>query len=58
MDGYPNNQVLYIGDEPRDVHASNKAGVQVIGVSWGLAGEEGLGSMNKDLNDNIIVLTL
>lgn len=34
-------QVLYVGDEPRDVTASHKAGIQVIGVSWGLAGNEG-----------------
>jgi phosphoglycolate phosphatase len=34
-------QVLYVGDEPRDVTASHKAGIQAIGVSWGLAGSEG-----------------
>ena len=35
------DQVLYIGDEPRDVTASHKAGVQVVGVTWGLGGPEG-----------------
>lgn len=39
--GLENNQVLYVGDEPRDVTASHKAGIQVLGVSWGLAGREG-----------------
>jgi phosphoglycolate phosphatase len=35
------NQVLYIGDEPRDVTASRKSGVGIIGVSWGFGGKEG-----------------
>lgn len=34
-------QVLYVGDEPRDVTACRKAGIPIIGVSWGLAGNEG-----------------
>jgi phosphoglycolate phosphatase len=39
--GLETRQVLYVGDEPRDVTASHKAGIQVIGVTWGLAGSEG-----------------
>lgn len=39
--GLEADQILYVGDEPRDVTASRKAGIQVIGVSWGLAGTEG-----------------
>lgn len=35
------NRVLYVGDEPRDVTASHKAGVGVVGVTWGLGGKEG-----------------
>lgn len=41
-------QVLYVGDEPRDVQASRKAGIQVIGVSWGLGGEEGFEAATPD----------
>jgi len=39
--GLEKDQILYVGDEPRDVTASRKAGVHVIGVTWGLAGVEG-----------------
>jgi phosphoglycolate phosphatase len=42
------NQVLYVGDEPRDVTASHKAGIQVVGVSWGLAGTEGFEKVAPD----------
>ncbi len=45
------NQILYVGDEPRDVTASRKAGVQVLGVSWGLAGVEGF---EKAMPDKIV----
>ena len=38
--GLSNNQVLYVGDEPRDVVASHRAGIQVVAVSWGLGGKE------------------
>jgi phosphoglycolate phosphatase len=41
-------QVLYVGDEPRDVTASHKAGIQVIGVTWGLAGNEGFETIIPD----------
>ncbi len=44
-----NNQVLYVGDEPRDVKASHKAGVQVIGVTWGLGGPEGFEKQKPDV---------
>jgi phosphoglycolate phosphatase-like HAD superfamily hydrolase len=29
-------EVIYVGDEIRDIEASRKAGVPVIAVSWGL----------------------
>ena len=35
------DSVIYVGDEPRDVAACRKAGIPIIGVSWGLAGNEG-----------------
>jgi phosphoglycolate phosphatase len=46
--GLNNNQVLYVGDEPRDVTASHKAGIQVVGVSWGIAGLEGFEKVSPD----------
>jgi phosphoglycolate phosphatase len=42
-------RVLYVGDEPRDVTASHKAGIRVIGVSWGLAGVEGFEVIAPDV---------
>jgi HAD superfamily hydrolase (TIGR01549 family) len=35
-------QVIYVGDEPRDVISSKRAGVKVFGVTWGIGGKEGL----------------
>ncbi len=43
------SDVVYIGDEPRDIGASRKAGISVIGVSWGLAGVDGLGKTPPDI---------
>ena len=42
-------EVVYVGDEPRDIVASRKADVAVIGVTWGLAGVEGLGKTPPDI---------
>ncbi len=41
--------VVYVGDEPRDVVACRKADIAVIGVSWGLAGVDGLGQTPPDI---------
>ena len=41
--------VVYVGDEPRDIVASRKADISVIGVSWGLAGVDGLGKTPPDI---------
>jgi phosphoglycolate phosphatase-like HAD superfamily hydrolase len=29
------DEVLYIGDEIRDIHAANRAGIDVVSVGWG-----------------------
>lgn len=58
-------QVIYVGDEPRDVLASLKAGVLVIAVSWGLGGREGfykaipneLVDTPKELKETIIEMS-
>lgn len=43
------DQVLYVGDEPRDVTACRKVGVPIVGVSWGLAGKEGFEAEPPDV---------
>ena len=43
------SEVVYVGDEPRDVVACRKANISVIGVSWGLAGVDGLGKTPPDV---------
>lgn len=40
--GLGRDRVVYVGDEPRDITACNKAGIKVIGVTWGVGGREGL----------------
>ena len=40
--------VTYVGDEPRDVYASRKAGINVIGVTWGLGGVDGFEQAKPD----------
>lgn len=42
------SEVIYVGDEPRDVSASRRAGVGSIGVSWGVAGSDGYGKNAPD----------
>jgi len=46
-----NENVIYVGDEPRDVSGSRKARIKSIGVSWGLAGREGFA---KNIPDKLI----
>jgi phosphoglycolate phosphatase len=36
-------EVIYVGDEPRDLTASRKAGVKFLGVSWGVASRDSFG---------------
>ncbi len=47
-EGLKKNEVLYVADEIRDVLACKKAGIKIIGVSWGLAGEKNLKKHNAD----------
>jgi len=30
-----NSEVLYVGDEIRDIHAANRAGIDIVSVGWG-----------------------
>lgn len=42
------NDLIYVGDEIRDIHACKKAGVKIISVSWGFNSKEGLEKNNPD----------
>lgn len=42
------DQVIYIGDEVRDIEASKKAGIPVISVTWGLQSREALEKAGAD----------
>lgn len=44
-----NDQVIYVGDEPRDITASNKANIKVIGVTWGVGGREAFEATPPDV---------
>ncbi len=46
--GLQREQVLYVGDEPRDITSCNKAGIKVIGVTWGVGGKEALAITKPD----------
>lgn len=41
-------ETAYIGDEPRDVDAAHKVGVQAIAVTWGFTGEQLLKTHHPD----------
>lgn len=47
--GLNRDQILYVGDEPRDVTACHKIGIPVVGVAWGFAGVEGFESEPPDV---------
>ena len=40
------SQVIYVGDETRDVDASNQVGILVAAVSWGFSSREALAAQN------------
>lgn len=43
------SEVVYVGDEPRDVAASHKAGIRIVGVTWGVGGPEGFEKQPPDV---------
>jgi len=47
--GYRNGELLYVGDEQRDIEACKKVYVPVAAVSWGFDHEETLRSHKPDL---------
>jgi phosphoglycolate phosphatase-like HAD superfamily hydrolase len=44
----PHKDPIYVGDEIRDVEAAKKAGIRVIGVSWGYNTRTALQKANPD----------
>ncbi len=48
------SEVVYVGDEPRDVASCKKAGIRVIGVTWGLGGPEMMQGSKPDLLVNTV----
>ena len=38
--GYKKEEVLYVGDEVRDIEACEKVGIDVVSVTWGLNSKE------------------
>lgn len=47
----PHQDPIYVGDEIRDVEAAKKAGIRVIGVSWGYNSKDAL---QKAMPDHIV----
>lgn len=43
------DEIIYVGDEIRDIEASRKVGIPIISVSWGLNTREILESFKPDL---------
>ncbi len=41
-------EVIYVGDETRDIEASKKANIKVIAVTWGFNSQEVLAKQNPD----------
>jgi len=41
-------EVVYVGDEIRDIDAAKKTGIKVIAVSWGFNSQEALAAHNPD----------
>ena len=40
--------VMYIGDEIRDIQACQNVGIKIISVAWGFNSKEGLSKSNPD----------
>lgn len=42
------SQVIYVGDETRDIDAAKRSNIKVVGVSWGFNSKEVLAKQNPD----------
>jgi phosphoglycolate phosphatase len=55
------SEVLYIGDEVRDVEACHQVGLDIISVTWGLNSKEALmatGAPTVDTREELLALIL
>jgi len=41
-------EVIYVGDETRDIDAAKKTGIKIIAVSWGFNSQSALAAQNPD----------
>ena len=55
--GFTPTEVVYVGDEVRDIDSANEAGIPVISVSWGYNSKESLLKNNKLVVDNVAELS-
>ncbi len=46
-------QIIYVGDETRDIEAAHKVGIRVAAVTWGYNSEKALKSHNPDFIVNL-----
>lgn len=46
--GWKREEIVYVGDESRDVEAAKVAGIKIIGVSWGYEARENLVKAGAD----------
>jgi phosphoglycolate phosphatase len=49
--GFGRSDVIYVGDEVRDIEAARKAGIEVISVAWGFNTREALEKRNTLIAD-------
>jgi FMN phosphatase YigB (HAD superfamily) len=45
----PPERALFVGDTPHDIEAGRRAGVRVVGVSWGFCTREELAACGADV---------
>lgn len=51
--GFSREQVLYVGDESRDVAASHRSGVKVVWVNWGYDDFEAVRALEPDFKASV-----
>lgn len=50
--GFRKDEVIYVGDEVRDIEAAHKAGIKIISVTWGFNSEKVLRRYKPDFIAN------
>lgn len=46
--GLDRNEVIYVGDEIRDIESAKDTGIKIIAVTWGFNTEDALCRFNPD----------